>query len=155
MAFRDWLRQIRAAQPDADRYWYTRFSKSIIFVIIAIAIAGVYYGTTVPISVFPQTNFPRVVIGVDNGVMPINQMMVTITRPIEEGINSVPGIRSVRSITSRGDAEVDLFFDWHVDMVETLQLVDAALSRVRSELPSSAIVTTNRLTFASFPIIGY
>jgi CzcA family heavy metal efflux pump len=82
-------------------------------------------------------------------------MMVTITRPIEESVNSVPGIRSVRSITSRGEAEIDLFFEWHVDMVETLQLVDAALGRVRSELPSSAIVTTNRLTFASFPIIGY
>ena len=33
----------------------------------------------------------------------------------------------MRSITSRGSAEIDLFFDWHVDMVTTLQLVDAAL----------------------------
>ena len=66
-------------------------------------------------------------IGVDNGVMPIDQMMVTITRPIEESVNSVPGLQQVRSITSRGSAEVDLFFDWHVDMVTTLQLVDAAL----------------------------
>ena len=70
-------------------------------------------------------------IGVDNGVMPIDQMMVTITRPIEESVNSVPGLQNVRSITSRGSAEIDLFFDWHVDMVQTLQLVDAALSRVR------------------------
>jgi CzcA family heavy metal efflux pump len=155
MAFRDWLRQLRTSQPGDDRYWYTRFSKSIIFVIIAIAIAGVYFGTTVPISVFPQTNFPRVVIGVDNGVMPINQMMVTITRPIEEGVNSVPGLQSVRSITSRGEAEIDLFFDWHTDMIVALQQVDAALSHIRSELPATATITTNRLTFASFPIIGY
>ena len=79
---------------------------------------------------FPQTNFPRVVIGVDNGVMPIDQMLVTITRPIEEAVNSVPGLQQVRSITSRGSAEIDLFFDWNVDMVPTLQLVNAALSRV-------------------------
>jgi len=155
MAFRDWLRQIRSSNPEGDRYWYTRFSKSIIFVIIAVAIAGVYAATTVPISVFPQTNFPRVVIGVDNGVMPINQMMVTVTRPIEEGINSVPGLQSVRSITSRGEAEIDLFFDWHTDMIEALQQVDAALSHIRQELPATATITTNRLTFASFPIIGY
>ena len=74
-------------------------------------------------------------IGVDNGVMPIDQMMVTITRPIEESVNSVPGLQQVRSITSRGSAEIDLFFDWHVDMVTTLQLVDAALSHVRAQLP--------------------
>ena len=155
MKIRDFFQRLRTSSPVDDRYWYTRFSKSVIFVTLAIAIAGIYIAFKVPISVFPQTDFPRVVIGVDNGVMPIDQMMVTITRPIEESVNSVPGIRSVRSITSRGDAEVDLFFDWHVDMVETLQLVDAALSRVRSEIPPSAIVTTNRLTFASFPIIGY
>ncbi len=70
-----------------------------------------------PISVFPETNFPRVIIGVDNGVMPVEQMEVTITQPIENAINSVPGLTSVRSTTSRGSAEVDLFFNWNVDMV--------------------------------------
>lgn len=155
MKIPDFFRRLQTSAPTDERYWYNRFSKSIIFVIISVAVAGVYYGTTVPISVFPQTNFPRVVIGVDNGVMPINQMMVTITRPIEEGVNSVPGLQSVRSITSRGEAEIDLFFDWNTDMIEALQQVDAAVSHIRQELPTSAIITTNRLTFASFPIIGY
>jgi CzcA family heavy metal efflux pump len=117
--------------------------------------AGAYLAFTIPISVFPTTNFPRVLIAVDNGVTPIDQMMVTITRPIEESVNSVPGLKQVRSITSRGSAEIDLFFDWHVDMVTTLQLVDAALSNVRTSLPPTAVIQTHRLTFASFPIIGY
>src|SRR5215469_7047224 len=118
----DFFHRLRSTSPHNDRYWYTRYAKSVIFVSLAIAIAGAYIAFTVPISVFPQTDFPRVVIGVDNGVMPIDQMMVNITRPIEEAVNSVPGIQSVRSITSRGEAEIDLFFDWHVNMVETLQL---------------------------------
>ena len=104
--------------PADDGYWYTRYAKPVIFLIIILALAGVYLATTIPISVFPTTDFPRVVIGVDNGVMPIDQMMVTITRPIEESVNSVPGLQNVRSITSRGSAEIDLFFDWHVDMVD-------------------------------------
>ena len=149
------LRLPPSSAPADRRYWYAWYAKPVIFVTLAIALAGAYIAFSVPISVFPQTDFPRVVIGVDNGVMPIDQMMVTITRPIEESVNSVPGIQSVRSITSRGEAEIDLFFNWHVDMVETLQLVDAGLSRVRSELPASAAITTHRLTFASFPIIGY
>src|SRR5207248_9506335 len=110
---------------------------------------------TIPISVFPTTNFPRVLIAVDNGVMPIDQMMVTITRPLEEAVNSVPGLEEVRSNTSRGSAEIDLFFNWNVDMFQTLQYVNGAISRVQPELPSTATIDTRRMTFASFPIIGY
>jgi CzcA family heavy metal efflux pump len=87
--------------------------------------------------------------------MPVEQMQVTITKPIEDAVNSVPGLVTVRSTTSRGSAEVSLFFDWSVDMYQTLQLVDAAISRVRQSLPPTAVITTNRLTFATFPILGY
>jgi len=109
----------------------------------------------VPISVFPETNFPRVIIAIDNGEMPVEQMEVTITRPIENAVNSVPGLQTVRSTTSRGTAEVSLFFDWNVDMITELQLVDAAISNVRQSLPATVNIATKRLTFASFPIMGY
>ncbi len=148
----DRLRPTGAPDP---RYWFTRYAKSLIFLILVLVASGIYLAFTIPISVFPTTDFPRVLIGVDNGVMPIDQMMVTVTRPIEESVNSVPGLQQVRSITSRGSAEIDLFFDWNVNMVTTLQLVDAALANARNTLPPTATITTHRLTFASFPIIGY
>ena len=135
--------------------WILQRRSTVIFLIIVAAAAGIYFAAKIPISVFPETNFPRVVIGIDNGVMPVEQMQVTITKPIEDAVNAVPGLATVRSTTSRGTAEVSLFFDWNVDMFQTLQLVDAALSRVRQDLPSSAVITTNRLTFATFPIVGY
>src|SRR5580700_6560982 len=93
----------------ASRYWFARHSKSIIFFVVILAIVGIYEAFSIPIAVFPATNFPRIIIAVDNGVMPIDQMEVTITRLIEEGVNSVQGLEDVRSITSRGSAEVDLF----------------------------------------------
>ena len=138
-----------------SRYWFTRHSKPVIFLILTLAALGIYLAFTIPISVFPSTNFPRILIAVDNGVMPIDQMMVTVTRPIEEAVNSVPGLQQVRSITSRGSAEIDLFFDWNVDMFQTLQYVNAAISRVQPDLPPTVSIVTNRMTFASFPIIGY
>src|SRR5438874_11497233 len=138
-----------------SKYWFSYHSKSIIFLIITLALVGGYLALTIPIAVFPETNFPRIVIGIDNGVMPIDQMMVTITRPVEEAVNSVPGLQQVRSITSRGSAEIDPFFDWNVDMFQTLQYVNAAISRVQPEIPPTATVVANRMTFASFPIIGY
>jgi multidrug efflux pump subunit AcrB len=139
----------------AESYWFARQSKSIIFLIITLALVGVYLGFTLPVAVFPETDFPRIIVGVDNGVMPIDQMMVTITRPIELAVNSVEGLESVRSITSRGSAEVDLFFNWSVDMFQTLARVNAAVARVQTTLPPTAVIDTHRLTFASFPIMGY
>jgi CzcA family heavy metal efflux pump len=136
-------------------YWLARSVRTVLFLAVVLTIAGIYGFFRTPIAVFPDTNFPRVVIGVDNGVMPVEQMQVTITKPIEDAVNSVPGLVTVRSNTSRGTAEVSLFFDWSVDMFRTLQLVDSALSKVQQTLPSTAKLTTNRLTFATFPILGY
>src|SRR5271169_2805926 len=140
----------RAAVP-----WFQRLSRPILFLIVSLALVGAYLAFSIPVAVFPNTDFPRIVIGVDNGVMPIDQMLVTITRPIEEAVNSVPGLRKVQSITSRGSAEVDLFFEWDSDMILTLQRVDAVVARLQPELPASARIQTHRLTFASFPILGY
>ena len=148
------------AGPSPDQrltgqHWIAQHSRPVIFLTLTLAFLGAYLAFTIPVSVFPSTDFPRVLIGVDNGVMPIDQMMVTVTRPIEEAVNSVPGLLTVRSTTSRGSAEIDLFFRWDVDMFQTLQYVNAAISRVQPELPATAKIEAHRLTFAAFPIIGY
>src|ERR1700744_2491184 len=142
-------------KPASRGAWFSSYSRPTIFLIITLALVGLYLAFSIPVSVFPSTDFPRVVIGVDNGVAPIDQMLVTVTKPIEEAVNSVPGLQTVRSITSRGSAEVDLFFDWHSDMILTLQRVDAVVAQLQSELPPTGKVQTHRLTFAVFPIIGY
>jgi len=143
-----------AAEPDAP-HWTARHGKPIVFVILTLVAVGIYLALGVPVAVFPETNFPRIVIGVDNGVFPIDQMLVMVTRPLEEAVNIVPGLDHLWSVTSRGSAEIDLFFNWNVDMYRTLELVNAAVARAQSSLPSTAKITTNRLTFAAFPIMGY
>ena len=135
--------------------WFQRLARPMLFLIVTLALAGAYLAFSIPVAVFPNTDFPRVVIGVDNGVTPIDQMLVTITRPLEEAVNSVPGLQKVYSTTSRGSAEVNLFFDWNEDMFQTLQRVDSVVARVQSELPPTAKIETHRLTFATFPILGY
>src|ERR1017187_327196 len=145
--------------PGADAagpsHWTARHGQPIIFVILTLVAAGAYLALNVPVAVFPETNFPRIVVGADNGVFPIDQMLVTVTRPIEDAVNTVPGLDHIWSVTSRGTAEVDLFFDWKIDMYRTLELVNAALARVQPTLPPTAKITANRLTFAAFPIMGY
>src|SRR5258707_5340758 len=108
----------------APQMWFQRFSRPTLFLIIALALVGGYLAFTIPVSVFPSTDFPRVVIGVDNGVAPIDQMLVTVTRPIEEAVNSVPGLQNVGANASRGAGQIDRLFDWNPDSVRTLQRVD-------------------------------
>ena len=143
------------AVPIETEHWTGRHLKAIIFIVVAIAAFGLYEASQIPIAVFPATNFPRIIVGIENGVMPVDQMQVTITRPIEEAVNSVPGLDHVVSVTSRGEAEVDLFFRWNVDMFRTLQSVNAAIASIGPTLPPTANITVNRMTFAAFPIMGY
>jgi CzcA family heavy metal efflux pump len=132
----------------------THHAISITFITLALCVAGIYAAFFMPSSVFPQTNFPRVVILVDNGVMPGDEMMATITRPIEEAMKDIPGAVTIRSATGRGSAEINVFFNWHVDMVQSELYVLGRLAQIRSTLPPTATTTTWRLTFSAFPIIG-
>src|SRR5437016_13798861 len=135
--------EAQAADEAEQEHWSSRYGKSIIFVILTLIAAGIYLAFTIPISVFPSTNFPRIVIGIDNGGAPIDQMLVTVTRPIEEAVRSVQGLDRVTSITSRGSAEVDLYFAWNVDMFQTLTLVNAAMTRVQATIPPAAKIVVN------------
>jgi CzcA family heavy metal efflux pump len=131
-----------------------RHSVSIVFISLALCLAGVYAALTLPSSVFPQTNFPRVVILIDNGVMPSDEMMATITRPVEESMKDIPGVVTIRSATGRGSAEVNVFFDWKVDMIQSELYVLGRLSQIRASLPPAAEADVRRVTFSNFPIIG-
>ncbi len=148
-------KKIGAGQGEMKEPWFRKLSIPILFLLASLALVGGFLALRIPVSVFPSTDFPRIVIGVDNGVAPIDQMLVTVTKPIEEAVNSVPGLTKVKSTTSRGSAEVDLFFDWSSDMVLTLQRVDAVVARLQPDLPIGAKIETHRLTFATFPILGY
>src|SRR4029079_2723721 len=139
----------------ASEHWTARHGKPIIFVILTLVAVGVFLATTVPVAVFPEVEFPRIIVGVDNGVAPIDQMQVTVTRPLEEAVNAVQGLERVQSTTSRGSAEINLFFSWSVDMFQTLARVNAALATVQGTLPPTAKLRADRLTFAAFPIMGY
>jgi CzcA family heavy metal efflux pump len=138
-----------------SEHWTARHGKPIIFVILTLVAVGIYLMLTIPVAVFPSTDFPRIVVGADAGVAPIDQMMVNVTQPLEEALNTVPGLDHLSSITSRGTAEIDLFFNWNVNMFQTLELVNAAMARIQPTLPANTKLTANRLTFAAFPIMGY
>jgi CzcA family heavy metal efflux pump len=131
-----------------------RHSQAIAFICASLCLAGIYAAWSMSSSVFPNTDFPRVVVLIDNGVMPADEMMAAITRPIEESMKDIPGAQTIRSATGRGSAEVNVFFDWRTDMIQAEQYVLGRLAQIKNLLPPTANATVHRLTFASFPILG-
>src|SRR5512132_548871 len=133
-----------------------RQSRAIVVIVALLCAAGIDAAWQLPIAVFPQTDFPCIVIIVDNGEAPASQTLVSVTRPIEEAMNGIPGIARIKSKTARGSSEINLYFDWSGDIIQELQLVQARMSQLLSTLPPTAeIRNIERLTFAAFPVPGY
>src|SRR5207253_387479 len=131
-------------------------SRAILVIVALLCCAGLYAAWQLPVAILPQTDFPRIVIIADNGEAPASQTLVSVTRPIEEAMNGVPGIARIRSKTARGSSEINLYFDWSGDIRQELQLVQERLSQLSLTLPPTArIRNVERLTFAIFPVVGY
>ena len=131
-------------------------SRAIVVIVALLCAAGIYAAWQLPVAVFPQTDFPRIVIIVDNGEAPASQTLVSVTRPIEEAMNGIPGIARIKSKTARGSVEINLDFNWGGNINDELQLVQARMSQLLSTLPPTAeIRNIERLTFAVFPVTGY
>src|SRR5215208_108312 len=130
-----------------------RHARAAALVAAALFAAGVIAAFSLPSSIYPPLEFPRIVIIAKSGTLPPQSMMLTVTRPLEQAAMEVPGIRRVRSRSIRGAAEISAQFDPSTDMVVALQQVQNRLAEARGELPTELDLTVERLTPAVFPIL--
>ncbi len=129
--------------------------KAILFSVALFVAGGVMLLFSMPVGLFPDIIFPRIVVLVDNGEMPAERVMVEITKPIEAAISAVPGTRLVRSVTSRGSAEIDVFLNWGSEVTQTMELIQGELGNIRSTLPPEANISVQRMYVSVYPIEGY
>ena len=135
--------------------WSQSHRRSILFLLFLLAAAGVIAALRLPVSLFPTVDFPRAVVSIEAGDQPAEQMELLVTRPVEEAVRRVPGVRNVRSTTSRGSAEISINFDWGRDMATSALQVNAAIAQIQTQLPAGTQVTTRQMDPTVFPIIAY
>jgi len=135
--------------------WMQRHRRSILFLIVVLAMGGLAGSLKLPVALFPHVNFPRVVVNLDAGDRPAEQMAIEVTWPVEEAVRAVSGVRNVRSITSRGSAEISINFDWGVNMVAAALQVESAISQVSSGLPQGTIFQVRRMDPTVMPVLAY
>jgi CzcA family heavy metal efflux pump len=135
--------------------WIQFHRLSILFLLSMLAAGGIFAAFGLPVSLFPTVDFPRVVVALDAGDRPAEQMALQVTVPVEEAIRRVSGVKSVRSTTSRGTADVSINFAWGTDMAAATLQVNAAVSQIMPMLPAGTGLETKRMVPTSFPIIAY
>ncbi len=135
--------------------WAQRHRKSILVGLFGLAVGGALAALSLPVSLFPQTTFPRVVVALGAGSRPVDRMEVEVTVPVETAVRAVPGVRRVRSNTSRGSAEVSIDFAWGTDMISATLQVESAINQARSVLPSTTTFHVRRMDPTVFPVLGY
>ncbi|ODU34701.1 efflux RND transporter permease subunit [Sphingopyxis sp. SCN 67-31] len=133
----------------------SKHARSIWLAVILLTLAGVVSATRVPVGLFPNIDYPRVVVSVDAGDRDAAQMEAEITRPVEIGLRAVPGVTGVRSVTSRGSAEVALNFQWGDDMVAAAQSTQGALATLLPTLPPGTNFNVRRSDPTIFPVTGF
>lgn len=129
--------------------------RSILFFLFMLALAGLVAAFNLPVTLFPNVDFPRVVVSLDAGDRPAEQMEVEVTMPAEEAIRRVPGVQNVRSTTSRGTAELSVNFSWSTDMALAAAQVSQAAAQLLPQLPAGTQIATRRMDPTVFPILAY
>jgi multidrug efflux pump subunit AcrB len=133
----------------------SRHARSIVFLIIALIAGGIFATLSLPVSLFPHVNFPRIRVDLDAGDRPAERMEFQVTRPVELALRGIPGVRDVESTTSRGSAEVAITFDWGQDMTAAYLQAQAELNRVLVSLPQGTSFQVRRMDPTVFPVIAY
>ncbi len=135
--------------------WLHRHRRSVLTLAAALALAGIAAAVSLPIALYPQTNFPRVRINIDAGSQPAAQMMLQVTQPIEQAVRGVAGAVKVSSTTSRGSAQIFVDFNWGTDMTAATLGVNAAVAQLLPGLPPGTNYTVLRMIPTVFPFMAY
>ena len=136
-------------------HWVHDRAVALLLTVGLLAAGGVLIVEHMPLAIFPSVTFPVIKVIADVGDEPAARMMPSVTRPLEQEILAVPGIRTVRSTTSRGSTEISANFEWGTDMWIALQRLQDAVGRVRPDLPADAHIDVALMNTAVFPILGY
>lgn len=137
------------------RDYFISHKKPIALVLFLVILGGVYSYTRLQTSLFPDITFPKIKIIADEGLQPVNKMMLTITRPLENVIKQVPGLKTVRSTTSRGSCEISAYMDWNADIDLSQQRIQSGIDQIKNDLPADVNITVEKMNPSILPVSGY
>lgn len=131
------------------------YAKPILFVGLLLLLAGIYSYTRMQTNLFPEVLFPRITVIADAGQLPVDRMMITVTKPIESAVKKVQGTTVVKSSTSRGSCVVDVYFQWGMDIYALKTQLESRINEIKGFLPDGTVISTEAMNQSLFPVYGF
>lgn len=127
----------------------------ILAVIVIVVLGGIYSFFQLKTSLFPEITFPKIKIIAEAELQPVDKMVVTVTRPLENAIKQVPNLQLVRSITSRGSCELSAYMNPGADIDLSQQRIEAQIAKINATLPAGVNITVEKMNPSILPVSGY
>src|ERR1700750_2756573 len=135
--------------------YFVSYKNPITACLFIILLGGVFVYSQFKTSLFPEITFPKIKIIADAGLQPVDKMMVTVTKPLENAIKQVPELADIRSITSRGSCEISAFMNWNANIDLSQQRIESRIAEVKNDLPAGVQITVEKMNPSILPVIGY
>ena len=149
------MAKVKIDRVDKAENFFISHRKPIALVLFLIILVGGYAYTKMQTSLFPEITFPKIKIIADEGLQPVNKMMITVTKPLEDAIKQVPDLEVVRSTTSRGSAEISAFMSWDADIDLSKEQIESQISKIRGDLPADVNISVEKMNPSILPVSGY
>lgn len=134
---------------------FVRFKSPIAAILLIIMVGGAFSYENMKTSLFPNVTFPKIKVIAENGEQPVDKMMITVTKPLENALKQVENMKLIRSTTSMGSCEISAFLEWNSDIDLAKQQVESRINQIRNNLPSSVQITVEKMNPSILPVIGY
>ncbi len=130
--------------------------KNPLSVVLILIIAGGFFAySKMQSSLFPEITFPKIKVIADGGLQPVDKMMISVTRPLENAIKQIPDLTLIRSTTSRGSCEISAFMDWSANIDLSQQRIESRIAEIRNTLPADVSITVEKMNPSILPVMGY
>jgi CzcA family heavy metal efflux pump len=140
---------------DQTENFFISHRKPLMLVLSLILMVGVFCYTKLQTSLFPEITFPKIKVIADEGLQPVNKMMITVTKPLEDAIKQVPDLEVVRSTTSRGSCEISAFMNWSANIDLSKEQIESQISKIRGDLPADVNISVEKMNPSILPVSGY
>jgi CzcA family heavy metal efflux pump len=135
--------------------FFVSYKNPLTVTLVIIILGGMFAYSRLQTSLFPDVTFPKIKVIADAGLQPVDKMMVTVTKPLENAIKQVPDLQYVRSSTSRGSCEISAYMDWNANIDLSQQRIESKINEIKSNLPPETQITVEKMNPSILPVMGY
>jgi CzcA family heavy metal efflux pump len=135
--------------------FFVSYKNPLTVTLVIILLGGGFVYSKLQTSLFPEITFPKIKVIAEAGLQPVDKMMVTVTKPLENAFKQVPDLDYVRSTTSRGSCEISAFMDWDANIDLSQQRIESKINEIKSDLPAETQITVEKMNPSILPVMGY